>query len=57
MNTAMILLLTALMIIGIGLFVRAWTRGMQFGERLEERQRADRERRSARQSDLCKEGH
>lgn len=33
------LLLIALTLVGIGLFVRAWTRGMAFGERLEERQR------------------
>ena len=50
MNTGLVLLLNALMIIGIGLFARAWMRGMRFGEHLEARQKADRERREARRA-------
>jgi hypothetical protein len=43
MNAPIAVLLLALTAIGIGLFVRAWVRGMNFGERLDERQRATRE--------------
>jgi len=42
MNLLTALLLAALTLAGIGLFVRAWTRGMAFGDRLEARQRAAR---------------
>jgi len=54
MNIGLVLLLNALMIIGVGLFARAWMRGMRFGERLEARQQADRERREARRAQLEK---
>lgn len=41
MTTPIALLLFALLIGGIGLFVRAWIQGMRFGERLEARENAD----------------
>jgi uncharacterized membrane protein YcjF (UPF0283 family) len=37
MTTPIALLLAALLLAGIGLFVRAWLGGMRFGERLEAR--------------------
>ena len=39
MNLLTTLLLLVLLLAGAALFVRAWRRGMRFGERLEERQR------------------
>ncbi|MHA7815929.1 MAG: hypothetical protein ACX93N_05600 [Pseudohaliea sp.] len=52
MNIGLVLLLNALTIVGVGLFARAWMRGLRFGERLEARQKADRERREARRARL-----
>lgn len=40
MTTPIALLLAALLLAGIGLFVRAWLGGMRFGERLEARKNA-----------------
>ncbi len=46
MTTPIALLLIALLLAGIGLFVRAYVRGMRFGERMEEQKRAKKEKKN-----------
>lgn len=56
MNLPIVLLLVVLLLLGVGLFAKAYIEGMRFGERMEEKkQRKKEEQKQMSQPDSTKE--